>query len=83
MVAAMSYTGDVDGYMQQQQLPERERFRKWDEVIAKYPGATRAERPANKAVSKLGYGAVIGQVPDGRVIYETAVSLWVVSPDEL
>jgi len=83
MVAAMSYTGDVDGYMQQQQLPERERFRKWDEVIAKYPGATRAERPANKAVNKLGYGAVIGQVPDGRVVYETAVSLWVVSPDEL
>lgn len=83
MVAAMSYTGDVDGYMQQQQLPERERFRTWGEIEAKYPGVARDESPAKKAVSKLGYGTVIGQVPDGRVVYETAVSLWVVSPSEL
>jgi hypothetical protein len=83
MVAAMSYTGDVDGYMDQRELPARERFRRWDEIAAKYPGAEKLDNPAAKAVSKLGHGTVIGHVPDGRVVYQTAVSLWVVAPGEL
>jgi len=82
-VAAMSYKGDVDGYMEGRELPERERFRRWSEIEARYPGAERLEDPAPKAVSRLGYGTVIGSVPDGRVVFESAVSLWVVAPDEL
>lgn len=83
MVAAMSYTGDVDGYMAERELPPRERFRRWSEVAAKYPGAKELAQPAAKSASKLGYGATIGHVPDGRVVYQTAVSLWVVDPNEL
>ena len=83
MVAAMSYTGDVDGYMDEHELPERERFGRWSEVAAKYPGAEKLAKPAAKSGSKLGFGTTIGQVPDGRIVYHTAVSLWVVDPNEL
>jgi hypothetical protein len=83
MVAAMSYTGDVQGYQAQRELPPRERFRKWQDVEARYPDASRLDNPASKSVTKLGYGTVVGHVPDGRVVLQTAVSLWVVDPSEL
>jgi hypothetical protein len=83
MVAAISHTGDVEGYQAERGLPERERFRRWSEIEAKYPGATQLDNLAKKGVSKLGYGTVIGQVPDGRAVYQTSVSLWVVSPSDL
>lgn len=82
-VAMMSSTGDVEGYRAERQLPERERFRRWAEVESRYPGATRLERPAPSSTTKLGYGTVIGHVPDGRAVLETAVSLWVVDPNDL
>jgi hypothetical protein len=83
LVAATSYKGDVDGYMDRRELPDRERFRDWGAIEEKYPGATRLSNPAPKGVSKLGYGTVVGQVPDGRVIYQTTVSMWVVAAQEL
>jgi hypothetical protein len=83
VVAAMSYTGDVEGYQAQRELPERERFQKWVDVETRYEGATKLQNPAAKSVTKLGYGTVIGHVPDGRVVLQTAVSLWVVDPNEL
>jgi hypothetical protein len=83
MVAAVSYTGDVQGYQAQRELPPRERFRKWQDVEARYPDASRLNSPASKSVTKLGYGTVIGHVPDGRVVLQTAVSLWVVDQNEL
>jgi hypothetical protein len=83
MVAAMSYQGDVQGYQAGRELPPRERFRTWQEVEAQYAGAVRLDHPAGKSVSKLGYGTVIGHVPDGRVVLETTVSLWVVDPNDL
>jgi hypothetical protein len=83
MVAAMSYRGDVEGYRDERELPERERFGRWAEIEARYPEVTRIERPKEKSVTKLGYGTVIGNVPDGRVVLQTAVSLWVVDPSDL
>jgi hypothetical protein len=83
MVAAMSYKGDVEGYQAERELPARERFGKWTDVEATYAGATKLDNPAPKSVTKLGYGTVIGHVPDGRVVLQTAVSLWVVDPSEL
>ena len=83
VVAAVSYKGDVQGYQAQRELPERERFIKWHEIEAQYPNAARLDNPARKSVTKLGYGTVIGHVPDGRVVLETTVSLWVVDPNDL
>lgn len=83
IVAAMSYKGDVQGYQAERALPPRGRFRTWHEIEAAYPGATRLDDPGKKRVTRLGYGTEIGQVPDGRVVLETAVSLWVVDPDDL
>jgi hypothetical protein len=83
VVAAMSYKGDVQGYQAKQALPPRERFGTWQDVKGAYPGATRQDSPGEKRVTKLGYGTEIGQVPDGRVVLETAVSLWVVDPGDL
>jgi len=83
MVAAMSYKGDVDGYQAERELPARERFGKWTDVEAAYADATKLDSPAPKSVTKLGYGTVIGHVLDGRVVLQTAVSLWVVDPSEL
>jgi len=83
MVAAVSYRGDVDGYMDQRELPERERFSKWSEIETRYPGVARLDNATKKSVTKLGYGTVIGHVPDGRVVFQAAVSLWVVAPGDL
>ena len=83
MVAATSYKGDVDGYRTKHALPERERFARWAEIERAYPGATRLEHVADKATTKLGYGTVIGHVPDGRVVFQSAVSLWIVDPNDL
>ena len=83
MVAAMSYRGDVEGYQEERQLPARERFRTWAGIESQYPSLTKLETLAPKSVTKLGYGTVIGHLPDGRVVLETAVSLWVVDPGEL
>ena len=83
VVAAMSYRGDVEGYQEERALPPRERFDDWEELAARYPGAERLEHAASKSVTKLGYGAVIGRVPDGRVVLETTVSLWAVDPNDL
>ena len=82
-VALMSSSGDVDGYRAERELPERERFNKWAEIEAKYPGATQLDQPASKSTTRLGYGTVIGSVPDGRVVFQSAVSLWVVDPNDL
>ena len=82
-VALMSSHGDVGEYRQERKLPERERFRRWSEIQAQYPGASQLGGSQSKSVTKLGYGAVIGHVPDGRVVLQTAVSLWVVDPSEL
>ena len=54
-----------------------------EDLIARYPGTERLEHTASKSVTKLGYGTVIGHVPDGRVVLETTVSLWVVDPNDL
>ena len=83
VVAAMSYRGDVEGYQEERALPTRERFDEWEDLIARYPGTERLEHTASKSVTKLGYGTVIGHMPDGRVVLETTVSLWVVDPNSL
>ncbi len=82
-VAMMNSSGDVQGYSEQRQLPPRERFGRWAEIEARYPGAAQIESPAPKSTTRLGYGTVIGRLPDGRVVFQSAVSLWVVAPDDL
>jgi len=83
MVAAMGSVGDVEGYRGTRELPERERFGSWREIEARYPAVTKTDMPGKKSVTKLGYGEVIGSAPDGRVVLQTAVSFWVVDPNDL
>ena len=64
-------------------MTKAEDRRQWAEIEAQYPEVTRLEQPRERSVTKLGYGAVIGNVPDGRVVLQTAVSLWVVDPSDL